>query len=60
MNDGWRGSLTKHGSEAFFVSISYFWDFDIKVTKEQDDRDINMTSFWKDIINALRRTNTEN
>ena len=34
--------------------------FDIKVTKEQDDRDINMTSFWKDIINALRRTNTEN
>ena len=34
--------------------------FEIKVTKEQDDRDINMTSFWKDIINALRRTNTEN
>ena len=34
--------------------------FDIKVTKEQDDRDINMTSFWKDIVNALRRTNTEN
>ena len=33
--------------------------FDIKITKEQDDRDINMTSFWKDIINALRRTNTE-
>ena len=34
--------------------------FDIIVTKEQNDRDINMTSFWKDIVNALRRTNTEN
>ena len=34
--------------------------FDLIVANEQDDRDINMTSFWKDIINALRRTNTEN
>ena len=34
--------------------------FDIVVSKEQDDRDINMKSFWKDIINALRRTNAEN
>ena len=32
----------------------------IKVTKEQDDKGMSMTTFWKDIINALRRTNTEN
>ena len=34
--------------------------FDINISKEREERDINMTSFWKDIINALRRTNTEN
>ena len=34
--------------------------FDLIVANEQDDRDINMISFWKDIVNALRRTNTEN
>ena len=34
--------------------------FDLTVANEQDDRDINMISFWKDIVNALRRTNTEN
>ena len=34
--------------------------FDIEISKKQDDKDINMQSFWKDIINALRRTNTEN
>ena len=34
--------------------------FDLIVANEQDDKDINMISFWKDIVNALRRTNTEN
>ena len=34
--------------------------FEIKVTKEQDDRDINMTSFWKDIVRAIRRRDNEN
>ena len=32
--------------------------FDLIVANEQDDKDINMISFWKDIVNALRRTNT--
>ena len=32
---------------------------DIKVSKNNDDKDIDLTSFWKDIIRALRRTNTE-
>ena len=34
--------------------------FDLIIANEQDDRDINMISFWKDIVNALRRTNTKN
>ena len=32
---------------------------DIKVVKNNDDKDINLTSFWKDLLRALRRTNTE-
>ena len=32
---------------------------DIKVSKNNDDKDIDLTSFWKDIIRALRRKNTE-
>ena len=32
---------------------------DIKVIKTNDDKDIDLTSFWKDIVRALRRTNTE-
>ena len=32
---------------------------DIKVVKNNDDKDIDLTSFWKDIVRALRRTNTE-
>ena len=31
---------------------------DIKVVKNNDDNDIDLTSFWKDVIRALRRTNT--
>ncbi len=31
----------------------------IKISKNQDVRDINFTSFWKDIVRALRRKNTE-
>ena len=33
--------------------------FDIKVSKNQDDTNVNLTSFWKDIIRALRRKNNE-
>ena len=32
---------------------------DINVVKNNDDKDIDLTSFWKDIVRALRRTNTE-
>ena len=31
---------------------------DIKVVKNNDDKDIDLTSFWKDLVRALRRTNT--
>ena len=34
--------------------------FEIKVSKNQEKRNINFTSFWKDIIRALRRTNNAN
>ena len=30
---------------------------DIKVSKNNDDNDIDLTSFWKDLVRALRRTN---
>ncbi len=32
---------------------------DIKVVKNNDNKNIDLTSFWKDIVRALRRTNTE-
>jgi outer membrane protein assembly factor BamE (lipoprotein component of BamABCDE complex) len=32
---------------------------DIKVVKNNDNKDIDLTSFWKDIVRALRRTNNE-
>ena len=32
---------------------------DINVFKNNNDKDINLTSFWKDLVRALRRTNTE-
>ena len=31
----------------------------IKVSKNQDNRNINLTNFWKDIVRAFRRKNTE-
>ena len=31
---------------------------DLKVIKNNDDKDIDLTSFWKDLVRALRRTNT--
>ena len=34
--------------------------FQINVSKNKDDSDINFTAFWKDLINALKRRNTEN
>ena len=30
---------------------------DIKVSRNNDDNDIDLTSFWKDLVRALRRTN---
>ena len=30
---------------------------DIKVSRNNDDNDIDLTTFWKDLIRALRRTN---
>ena len=30
---------------------------DIKIVKNDDDNDIDLTSFWKDLVRALRRTN---
>ena len=30
---------------------------DIKVSKNNDDNDIDLTFFWKDLVRALRRTN---
>ena len=33
--------------------------FEIKVSKNQEKRNINFTNFWKDIVRALRRSNTE-
>jgi outer membrane protein assembly factor BamE (lipoprotein component of BamABCDE complex) len=30
---------------------------DIKVINNKDDKDIDLTSFWKDLVRALRRTN---
>ena len=32
--------------------------FDLQVSKNQDDRNINLISIWKDIIRALARKNT--
>ncbi len=32
---------------------------DIKVSENQDDINLNLTSFWKDIIRALRRKNID-
>ena len=33
--------------------------YEIKVSTNQEKRNINFTNFWKDIIRALRRKNTE-
>ena len=34
--------------------------FQINVSKKQDDKKMNMTSFWKDIIRAIRRNENKN
>ena len=34
--------------------------FQINVSKKQDDKKMNMTSFWKDIIRAIRRNESKN
>ena len=32
---------------------------DLNISKKEDSSDINLTMFWKDIINAMRRRNIE-
>ena len=32
--------------------------FDLQVSKNQDDQNINLISLWKDLIRALARKNT--
>ena len=32
-------------------------NLDIKVSRNNDDNDIDLTSFWKDLVRAIRRTN---
>ena len=32
--------------------------FEIKVSKNQDNKDINFVNFWKDIVRAMTRKNT--
>ena len=32
---------------------------DIKVVKNNDDKDLDLTSFWQDLVRAFRRTNTK-
>ncbi len=34
--------------------------FQINMSKKEDGKKINMTSFWKDIIRAIRRKDSEN
>ena len=34
--------------------------FNINVNKSEDANEIDMSSFWKDILNAMRRKNIEN
>ncbi len=34
--------------------------FQINISKKQESKSINMTSFWKDIIRAMRRKDNEN
>ena len=33
---------------------------DLRIIKNNDVQDIDLTSFWKDLVRAFRRTNTEN
>ena len=33
---------------------------DIKIVKNNDDNDIDLTSFWKDIVRAIRKKDSEN
>ena len=33
---------------------------DLRIVKNNDVQDIDLTSFWKDLVRAFRRTNTEN
>ena len=34
--------------------------FNINVNKSEDENELDMSSFWKDILNAMRRKNIEN
>ena len=43
-----------------FKKYTHKDSFQINVSKKQDDKKMNMTSFWKDIIRAIRRKDSEN
>ena len=43
-----------------FKKYTHKDSFQINVSKKQDDKKMNMTSFWKDIIRAIRRHNDQN
>ena len=43
-----------------FKKYTHKDSFQINISKKQDDKKINMTTFWKDIIRAIRRNNNEN
>ena len=43
-----------------FKKYTHKDSFQINVSKKQDDKKMNMTSFWKDIIRAIRRNNNQN
>ena len=34
--------------------------YNINISKNNDDSDLNLTMFWKDILNAMRRNNVDN
>ena len=35
-------------------------NLDLDISKNDDDKDLDLSLFWKDIINAMRRRNLEN
>ena len=53
-------TLDNNGIVQNFKKYSDKDSFHINISKKQDSKKINMTSFWKDIIRAIRRKDSEN